>query len=84
MDEAVLDVSIHAARVSIHAGCIQRTHILALLINSTEAGNLLRGNDALHAMLGARTRARVQLVLGTMMFICLIARLLVQASPQSY
>jgi len=33
MDEAVLDVSIHAARVSIHAGCIQRkyTHTLALL-----------------------------------------------------
>ena len=43
-------------------------HILALLINSTEAGNLLRGNDALHAILGARTRARVQLVLVTMMF----------------
>ncbi len=34
-------------------------------------------------MLGARTRARMQLVLGTMMFICLIARLLVQATPQS-
>ncbi len=58
-------------------------HILALLINSTEAGNLFRGNDALHAMLGARTRARVQLVLVTMMFICLTARLLVQATPQS-
>ena len=28
-------------------------HILALLINSTEAGNLLRGNDALHAMQSA-------------------------------
>ncbi len=26
------------------------SHILALLINSTEAGNLLRGNGALHAM----------------------------------
>jgi hypothetical protein len=49
------------------------THILALLINSTEAGNLLRGNDALHVMLGARRRARMQLVLVTMMFICLIA-----------
>jgi hypothetical protein len=60
------------------------THILALLINSTEAGNLLRGNGAVHAMLGARTRARVQLVLVTMIFICLIARLLVQATPQSY
>ncbi len=59
------------------------THILALLINSTEAGNLLRGNDALHAMLDARTRARVQLVLVTRMSICLIARLLVQATPQS-
>ncbi len=63
--------------------CIQmhtdtyHTHILALLINSTEAGNLLRGNDALHAMLGARTRARMQLVVVIMMFICLIARLLV-------
>ncbi len=44
--------------------------------NSTEAGNLLRGNDALHAMLGARTRVRMQSVLVTMMFICLIARLL--------
>ncbi len=54
-----------------------------LLINSTEAGNLLRGNDALHAMLGARRRARVQFVLVKMMFICLIARLLVQATPQS-
>ena len=33
MYEAVLDVSIHVARVSIHAGCIQRkyTHTLALL-----------------------------------------------------
>ncbi len=41
--------------------------------NSTEAGNLLRGNDA---MLGARTRIRMQSVLVTMMFICLIARLL--------
>ena len=51
-------------------------HILALLKNSTEAGNLLRGNDALHAMLGARTRARMQLALVTMMFTCLIARLL--------
>ncbi len=29
-------------------------HIIALLINSTEAGNLLRGNGALHA---ARARA---------------------------
>ena len=28
MDEAVLDVSIHAARVSIHAGCIQRKYML--------------------------------------------------------
>jgi hypothetical protein len=44
--------------------------------NSIEAGNLLRGNDALHAMLGARTRARMQLALVTMMFTCLIARLL--------
>jgi hypothetical protein len=52
------------------------THILALLKNSTEAGNLLRGNDALDAMLGARTRVRMQSVLVTMMFICLIARLL--------
>jgi hypothetical protein len=59
------------------------THILALLINSTEAGNLLRGNGALHAMLDARTRARVQLVLVTRKSICLIARLLVQATPQS-
>ena len=33
-------------------------HILALLINSTEAGNLLRGNGALHAMLDAHARAR--------------------------
>ncbi len=46
------------------------THILALLKNSTEAGNLLRGNDALHAMLGARMRARMQSALVTMMFIC--------------
>ncbi len=52
------------------------THTLALLKNSTEAGNLLRGNDALHAMLGARTRARMQSALMTIMFICLIARLL--------
>ena len=52
------------------------THILALLKNSIEAGNLLRGNDALHAMLGARTRARMQSALVTMMFTCLIARLL--------
>jgi hypothetical protein len=52
------------------------SHILALLKNSTEAGNLLRRNDALHAMLGARTRARMQSVLVAMMFICLIARLL--------
>ena len=44
--------------------------------NSIEAGNLLHGNDALHAMLGARTRARMQLALVTMMFTCLIARLL--------
>ena len=44
--------------------------------NSIEAGNLLRGNDALHAMLGVRTRARMQLALVTMMFTCLIARLL--------
>ena len=44
--------------------------------NSIEAGNLLRGNDALHAMLGARTRARMQSTLVTMMFTCLIARLL--------
>jgi hypothetical protein len=36
------------------------SHILALLKNSREAGNLLRGNDALHAMLGARTRIRMQ------------------------
>ncbi len=58
------------------AGSALRTHILALLKNSTEAGNLLRGNDALHAMLGARTRARMQSVLVTEMFTCLIARLL--------
>jgi hypothetical protein len=38
---------------------------------------------ALHAMLDARTCARVQLVLVTRMSICLIARLLVQATPQS-
>ncbi len=44
------------------------THILALLKNSIEAGNLLRGNDALHAMLGARTRVRMQSALVTMMF----------------
>ena len=44
--------------------------------NSIEAGNLLRGNDALHAMLGARTRARMQSALVTMMSTCLIARLL--------
>jgi hypothetical protein len=30
-------------------------YILALLINSTEAGHLLRGNGALHAMLGQDT-----------------------------
>jgi hypothetical protein len=59
------------------------THILALLINSSEAGNLLRGNGALHAMLDARTRVCVQLMLVTRMSICLIARLLVQATPQS-
>jgi hypothetical protein len=53
-------------------------HILALLINSTEAGNLLRGNGALHAMLNTRTRARVQLVLVTRMSFCLIVKLLVQ------
>ena len=44
--------------------------------NSIEAGSLLRGNDALHAMLGARTRVRMQSALVTMMFTCLIARLL--------
>ena len=65
------------------AGTQKEAHILALLKNSTEAGNLLRGNGALHAMLDARTRARVQLVLVTRMSICLIARLLVQATPQS-
>jgi hypothetical protein len=59
------------------------THTLALLINSTEAGNLLRGNGALHSLLDARTCAGVQLVLVTRMSICLIARLLVQATPQS-
>ncbi len=37
-------------------------HILALLINSTEAGNLLRENGALHAMLDARARARARAV----------------------
>ncbi len=36
-------------------GSINYTHILALLINSTEADNVLRGNDALHAMLGSIT-----------------------------
>jgi hypothetical protein len=54
------------------------SHILALLINSTEAGNLLGENGALHAMLDARARARVQLVLVTRMSFCLIAKLLVQ------
>jgi hypothetical protein len=44
--------------------------------NSIEAGNLLRGNDALHAMLGARTRVRMQSALVTIMFTSLIARLL--------
>jgi len=57
--------------------CVQTslTHT-SFIENSIEAGNLLRGNDALHAMLGARTRARMQLALVTMMFTCLIARLL--------
>ena len=54
---------------------IKLTHT-SFIENSIEAGNLLRGNDALHAMLGARTRARMQLALVTMMFTCLIARLL--------
>ncbi len=44
--------------------------------NSIEAGNLLRGNDALHAMLGARTRVRMQSALVTMMFTYLVAKLL--------
>jgi hypothetical protein len=66
-----------AGRLRTLMGFKPGTHILALLINSTEAGNLLRGNDALHAMLDASTRARMQLVLVTMMFICLIARLLI-------
>ncbi len=34
------------------------THILALLINSTEEGILLRGNGALHPMLDAQARSR--------------------------
>jgi hypothetical protein len=60
-----------------HAGfhLLDPTHT-SFIENSIEAGNLLRGNDALHAMLGARTRARMQLALVTMMFTCLIARLL--------
>ncbi len=66
-----------AAYGAANANFKEDTHILALLINLAEAGNLLRGNDALHAMLGARARARMQLVLVTMMFVCLIARLLV-------
>jgi len=57
----------------VHQG--DHTHT-SFIENSIEAGNLLRGNDALHAMLGARTRARMQLALVTMMFTCLIARLL--------
>ncbi len=36
---------------------LRMAHILALLINSTEAGDLLRGNGALHAMLDAHARA---------------------------
>ncbi len=35
-----------------------QAHILASLINSTEAGDLLRGNGALHAMLDAHAAAR--------------------------
>ncbi len=57
---------------------ILHTHILALLMKSTDAGNLLRGNGALHAMLDARTHARVQLALVTRMSFCLIAKLLIQ------
>ncbi len=53
-------------------------HILALLIKPTEAGNMLRGNGALHAMLDARARARVRLVLVTRMSFCLISKLLIQ------
>ena len=64
--------SAEASTVLSLTGC---THT-SFIENSIEAGNLLRGNDALHAMLGARTRARMQLALVTMMFTCLIARLL--------
>jgi len=38
---------------------LRSTHT-SFIENSIEAGNLLCGNDALHAMLGARTRARLQ------------------------
>jgi hypothetical protein len=47
------------------------------LINSTEAGNLLRGNGALHAMLDAHARARARLVLVTRMSYCLISKLFI-------
>jgi len=68
------DVFMCILRFHARAGYLQ-THT-SFIENSIEAGNLLRGNDALHAMLGARTRARMQLALVTMMFTCLIARLL--------
>ena len=68
------------AQLSSEAACVRCLVLLythtSFIENSIEAGNLLRGNDALHAMLGARTRARMQLALVTMMFTCLIARLL--------
>jgi hypothetical protein len=73
--DRLVEIEFHKTRVSSDSAPFC-PHILALLKNSTEAGNLLRGNDALHAMLGARTRVRMQSVLVTMMFISLIARLL--------
>jgi hypothetical protein len=68
-----------------YLGFVERdvfTHT-SFIENSIEAGNLLCGNDALYAMLGARTRARMQLALVTMMFTGLIARLLDLATLQS-
>jgi hypothetical protein len=57
-DEAVHQALLHDVLHGLHMGDVSVSHILALLINSTEAGDLLRGNGTLHAMLDARTRAR--------------------------
>ncbi len=45
------------------SGAVQATHILALLIDSIEAGNLLSGNGVLHAMMDTRGCASTQFVL---------------------